>query len=500
MPYFFLSRTITAFGISSLTVVAPLPSRVLSLVRPDSVPNITTDTGALAPGHRTFTRYGTPGLCVSAALNAADILRHSATGQQGLDSVLDVAPARDALPAGVVAVARACGAHMTVASTSVQDLPDLFTLALFEQNDSLARMTLQRRITSATDAAARDAIFLDAVGEYLSAKPPRVAAAETTLAQADALGPAAGVMQMAAHDSLLLFASGSFDTVLMQREAERMIALSHALPDRPVKSRYVEVAYETLSEIAYLNHPDSLPAIAQRAKQDLRRLPAYANATLAQVQDRLIPNELQQAHDKSRQPPPIEASYWFPKLLSAWPSDGNHVSVVVSGGMWTGSCIHEDESLLVPQRSDKDCGQITAHLRRWLAQYGSQGLQVIVATNTQGHAVRSVAVPPVEEAHILGWYFRDYLKLPVTVAISESAIQQLPVPDGRRWYTDTTHLAHLYGVTVFTPVLLLVGRDGKLLYAGNLLERDRVSPVADIVLAKAMRASPVTISHLPPSP
>ena len=500
MPSFFLFHARTVLGISALTIAAPLPSRALSLARPDSVPNATTDTGALAPGHKTFTRYGTPGLCLSAALNAADILRHSATAQERLNSVLDVAPARDTLPAGVVAVARACGAHMTVGGTQAQDLPDLFTLALLEQNDVLARAALQRHVASAATAAARNTIFLSAVGEYLSAEPARVAAAETTLTQIDALGPTAAVMQLAAHDSLLLFASATFDTVQMQRQAERMIALNHGGPDQLAKIRYVVDAYEALGEIAYFNHPDVLPALAARAKQDLHQLPKYANATLTQVQDWLIPGELRQARDKGRQPLPIEASYWFPKPLSAWPSDGSHISLVIDGGMWTRDCLHEDDHFLIPLRSDEDCGQIASRLRRWMAQYGTRGLQVIIAANTQGHAVRSVSVPPAEEAQIIGWYFRDYLKLPVTVAITESAIEQLPAPDGRLRYTDTTRLGELAGGINSSPVALLVGRDGKLLYAGNLLERDRISPVLDVLLARAMQASPVTISHLPPSP
>jgi hypothetical protein len=60
-------------------------------------------------------------------------------------------------------------------------------------------------------------------------------------------------------------------------------------------------------------------------------------------------------------------------------------------------------------------------------------LQIVLAAVTHGTAIRSLALSPQEEAERLRWYFLDYLKLPVTLAVVERPVGSLPAPDGRQW-------------------------------------------------------------------
>ena len=95
---------------------------------------------------------------------------------------------------------------------------------------------------------------------------------------------------------------------------------------------------------------------------------------------------------------------------------------------------------------------------------------------TKGNAVRSVALPPTAEADSIAWFLRDYLKLPVTVAVVEDSIEQLPAPDGRRYKLDTAYYGHgdwiepgSRGGPRDIPVLYY-GPNGKLRYAGDYSE------------------------------
>lgn len=482
-----------------LTMLVPVPSAAASLTQPDSVATVTTDTGAFAPGHKTFTRYSAPGICVAAALDASDVLRRSLTAQAVLDTIRETAPTRDTLPAGVAAVARVCGAHFTIAGTAVQDLPDLFTLALLEHDDSLAHLVVQRRVALAAGVAARDTILLDAISEYLAAEPARVTAAGAMVAQMDALGSSTQIVRLKAHGALLAFATSIFDTVHMRQEADRIIAVSHKIPATAGKhieeavehNNPVARAYAALADIAFIDHPDSIVVLMQRAKQDLSRLfPSYAKSTLAQVQDRLFPaGAFLVAGDR---PPPVEAKYWVPKKPDPWPPRHGVVSLVIDGGMWQDACVRDDGWILTYSSSDQ-CTPLSTYIRRWAAQYGNHGLAITLVTHTQGYAVRSTALLPAAEAQALGWYFRDYLKLPVTLAVTESAVQELPPPDGRRVYTDTTSLEKFKQKLAndIHPLVMLVGRDGQLLYAEN-----GISPFFEALLARAM-TTPATAASLP---
>lgn len=512
---------------SPLTVSSPLPSQspasgVATLMHSldhiqDSLATITTDTGAFAPGDKNFSHYQVPGLCLTAARNTLFVLRRSLAASEYVDSIEKVAPERETVPAPVTTIARACGAHFTVAGTAVHDLPDLFDLALFEGNDALARAALDRRVALQSGALDRDTVLQTAIGWYLTAQPARVAAAETTVMQVEALGGRQAQQlswSLAAHEQLLRYAEATSEWPLLRREAEQMLTLSYRAPGgvtNAVEDDYVYqaviLAYEKLTEADVVEHPDSLYALAQQVQQALRHVhprgqekyQTFADVPRDTMLKWLVPTSLSgaihgQHADSGLVLPPLTATFWYPARPAHWPPGAGPVSMIVrpvvggDEGVVRDACLYYDQEIL-SSWTIHCYGGLVRSVRQWTALYGSK-LAITILVPTRGRAIRSILLPPASEADTLAWYFRDYLKLPVTVAVVESAVRQEPHPRDVLRYTDTALVALDYihkaaedyqeKTWDFDPPILLLTRTGHLLYAGG------VSPLLDLVLARAM--------------
>lgn len=466
---------------------------------PDSLATITTDTGDFAPGPTAFSRYPTPGLCRAAALVTGKVHRRTSAAQAILDTIRETAPARDTLPTQAIAIARACGARFTVARTAAADLPDLFVLALLAQNDTLAYAAMRRRLALASSAAARDTVLLEAIGGYLAAEPARVAVAESVIAQADAFGPSAQAVRLAAHDSLLAFASSTFDTLHMRQEAERIITLGHQVPTAAIQYDYDPIvsAYEALGAVAFVMHPNSLLALAARAKQDLQRFPPgkdfppgkpywvrellnYQTASISTILQSLSPIGSDQMI-LGQAPPALQATYWFPVKPAHWPR--GPVSLIVYGQ--NGFYYDALDSGRTAYSLTNGCWGLNDGDLTKVARHSARGVAVTVVTETWRSGVGSL---PTLTAHA-DTLCRDYLKLPVTVAVVADSLGQLPAPDGRRFpcnarqrfiCRDSTANAKRY-LNENVPLVLL-GRNGQLLYAGSF------SPLFEALLTRLLAA------------
>src|ERR1035437_7796607 len=79
---------------------------------------ITTDTGAFAPGHRDFSRYDTPGLCLAAAKWTRHVLHRTLEAHDSL-FLLRETPERDILGSGgTAAIAQTCATHLQGTDTT----------------------------------------------------------------------------------------------------------------------------------------------------------------------------------------------------------------------------------------------------------------------------------------------------------------------------------------------------------------------------------------------
>lgn len=462
---------------------------------------ITTDTGALAPGNRDFSRFSTPGACLGAVDLATEVLRHSVAAQ--IDHLLqDTAFRGDTLPAGAVQIARTCAARFTVAGTAEHNLPELFALSLAAGNDSTARSVVARQLEHITKPVARAAVLQRAIDGYLAAAPTRIAAAESTLAQLDALGPSVMKARFHAHGTLLQYSWSRFNEASMRREAEQMIALGHDVPTDAIRYDYEPLvwAYRTLGVLAYVNTPDSVLAVMTRAKADLRRFPPgrqwpagmsygsdanydYKVHTPAEIRDRLLPFQGEQY--KGRLLPPISAAYWFPKPPKRWPpgssADNTRLpSLIVYGGF-------ADDCARIGLGSWLDGGISCRAKFEHVLRYGDR-LAVTFIAHGWGYAARTALLKPPAEADTIAWFLRDYHQLPFTVGVVTDSIRILPPVDGRWLRSDTT----FYG-THYTRnedlkegnVLLLYDADGTLLYVGRPDDIDH-SPLLRRLIERAV--------------
>jgi hypothetical protein len=448
----------------------------------DSLSGITTDTGAFAPGGRDFSRFTLPEQCVGAVQEATDDARHSLAVRYRLLTLQDSAPELDTLPQAAVRIARACGARFALAQTAPTDLPSLFTLALMQGNDTLANAVLHRQLSAATTPDTQEAVLADAVWRYLTAEPARVAAAEVACAVADSIAKKHQENSLPVHDTLLSYARRTFNRPLIRRVANRIIDMGHVVPFAKIQYQYqpLVAAYSALLEVAFFESPDSLTAITQRAKADLSRFPPgrqfppgygyagwaanYKKATIEEIKNGLLGFD-PGTRAGGAELPPIEAAYWFPAKVPAWPPRG-HVSLLIYDRSVPG-CVRGDMNILIYPLHG--CGMIHTYLPQWTAQYGSAGFDLTMIVNTKGYAVRSIALSPAAEADTIAWYLRTYRKLPATVAVVQSAVRwQVPLPDGRRELDDTTQLGTKDIQLDWKRILtILYGRDGTLLYAGS---------------------------------
>lgn len=443
---------------------------------------ISTDTGAYAPGNIDFHRFTVPGMCVAAVTDLESVSLHSLAAQQRHSDLQHSAPELDTIPAQARAVARACSARFALAKTSPMDLPALFTLALMAGHDSLARAVVLHQLTTTTDPAAQDAILGRAARGYLNAEPARLADADWTVAVADSIvrshaqgatrGATVRHYPFSASQEILEYARETFNRPRLRQEAERIIAGAQGVPREvllgPSQPQWHD-AYRALAELTFVDHPDSLLALAQRAMDDFARHPSNTarpltlGSTPTDVLNGILPKELQYTSSEFSSLPPIDAAYWFPAKPDTWPVRGK-VTLLLYGlrcGRDIWQCRYLDE-LNLPQE---------------LARYGPQNIDVTIAVVSERQFLTNGPLTPAAEADSISWFYRTFRHLPVTVAMIPSVVREIaPDPDGRRWHKDTTALGlrlamrsqdRAGGNTQETTVLfgrngtpLLVGGDG----------------------------------------
>jgi hypothetical protein len=431
---------------------------------------ITTDTGAFAPGEQDFTRYDTPGLCLVAARHLHDLAQRTLAVKLARQAHYDI----DTMGAGRTAVVvRRCGAHFTLArATTAQDTSDLFVLALFEQNDTLAQTVVAGVVAQAATSAQRHASWAWAYQRYRWHYS--LAAAEALLAQVDAEGPSALSLQMQLHFFHLNFANEVGDTVGVRQEIARVLALVQAARDPQDRFIAYNIAAKTFQrqmEISAHAHPDSLPEIATQAKEILSRwshedqqcpkswkgcvasFTDWKKLTQAQVLDTLAPTWTTFRWAQTRSPAPrVHADFWFPPLGrpntdTVRPVPGK-VNLICFGAVVTG----EDDKNFGTGLGSTTGSDFTTNfeqslnIRHWLAQYGAAGLEVTIVHRVQGAPGKGVTdwqsgvwtQSAADGARRWQWADQVYDQLPVTVAVQvQHRDGWLPAPDGRWVHQDT---------------------------------------------------------------
>jgi hypothetical protein len=411
----------------------------------------------------------------------SEVLRRTLSVQFALASLRDTAPQRDTLPSRAVALARVCSARFPAAKASTDELPVLFTLALQASSDTLAREIVRLRLKQAVNVRARLHVLHDAVNGYIDAEPARWTEAIWATTLADSLAHRNRENSLPLHVSLLLALERTTNDSLLAGEITRIITLGHTLDFNVIRYQNAPVidAWAAALEAAFINHPNTVLALAEQAREDLSRFPGapfvsgapsapvqtfdFARHTAAEVRDKLLPFNPDQ-YKSDRIFAPVTTSTWFPAPLPAWPPKGK-ISIIFYGSFTCGHRLNV---------SERGCWESLQQWRTFAQRHASQGVALTIVEQRYGYAIRTLPLSPSAEADSLDWYYHTYVGMPATLAVIPTAlVRQMPLPDGRRWFADTTALGRTIGIGTENPfrsLTLIYDRNGSLLYAGQ--ERD----------------------------
>jgi hypothetical protein len=383
-------------------------------------------------------------MCLAAAAHTRDVLWRSIEAQAAAD-LLSRTPERDTLPRGVVQIARACGQRFTLAAVAPKDLDLLFTLALYANDDSLARAAWLRRVAAATTDSAQAQVLSETLQGYLAAEPARLNATAEVVDRLDALGPSVLMARLQARYVLQKFCLIAGQWTCLRQEAEQTVTLAQDLPTAAFStggSYLTWAAFQAIARQMMLHAPDSLPVLAQRLRQFATR-PAYAQylqqcnprntgclkilAGPSRPFDLLAVLDLGSDTARRTVASPIQAAYWFPATGrdTIHPAPGT-VSLVVQVPpncfVWIGLI-------------EGYCDHVYAAVRGWLATYGTEHLDITMVTTSVPGQFEDDPMSSADAARRVGWFFQKHLQLPVTVAVLPSPVEQrMPTPDSR-WYT-----------------------------------------------------------------
>ncbi|HXC25526.1 MAG TPA: hypothetical protein VNU46_06385 [Gemmatimonadaceae bacterium] len=454
---------------------------------------ITTDTGALAPGHRDFAHYSSVDMCDIAARREIYMERQSVAARVLTDTV---SRTQDTLPARVAQVARACSARFSLATIAPQDLPTLFDLALLGGQDSLAHAVLRRIIAGFTEPKDKYDNLIGAIAAYLDAEPARLATAEAIAAQIDSQDSKDYARRMHAHYMIMDwglggkpwgnrsgFRSGTKfqDSLTTRNEAEEIIRLGHETPPeqfwlevegqgpktishgmqndegmkhdfraqvvKPV-TWYVNLAYDELEKLALheaTGDSAGMLAVARRAKEDFKRFmvhgvfeyPIWLSVTGAPKQmtastpiDSVVFGLYWTAYNALYQPE--KTGRPFPRLRADfWFPVTKGDSLQPGGGRLT---FYKNVNLGTGTQDYDNVGQGGYALEADVRKLIEEGIKVTLVWADRGLNVFNQKVTVAAAAESARWYYQDYLHLPVDVAVRVVPLGTLPEPDGRVFF------------------------------------------------------------------
>ena len=408
-------------------------------VKDTTLSTITTDTGAFAPGPRDFASYNHPGICVGAAEVVQATFHRAVVSPLVTDSSLTdtIGLARAAV------VARACAARFPLATTIARDLQDRFQLALYEQNDTLA----QRILTLRASRGPRDAILFNGLRSFL--RFGRMNAATVLVAQSDSQGDRA--LREAMHVELMIAQGWEPPD---RAEIDRVFQLIQQQPRRFDLETYGQErsAYLHLFGLAVWRFPDSLTAIARRAKNALSLYKDVPEVTQSFVWEKWPTLTYSEAYNHlapawfvyhrlggGGTAPQLRGDYWFPKAGQSQhgerPPFLGKVNVLCVVGM-------AKNDYQVYDNASQAAWPQAQYLQHWLSTYGADAIEITLVVPAKGFAETNYYMydvnrwrlfgTPQDEAHYWQWFIQEYERLPVNLAIQVPHSRWLPAPDGRR--------------------------------------------------------------------
>lgn len=397
------------------------------------------DTGRMMPGYRDLSRYDTPGYCWAAMYGMERLLwRH------GESDTLPKGTVSDTIPTAVRDIGRTCVAKMTPQNVDSSELRNLTRIALRIGDTALARqaiLTHIAKITTGTKAQGEEVV--DAIRVAISeSRPIPFTFLKSLPSLIVKMGPEApaGI----AFALLKNVADMRFDTVVSDRISIEMETLERSM------GRKGGFIFMDSMSIAARQRDPQLPAT-------WRRLGDQFLARQDEGVDRVmwagnIESGIKIANLLGAPAPALTMFRRYPENALLTPEIGKVTLIAGIPGLGAGRM----EAYL-------------ALLRRMYERYHDQGLEIVLVGRTQGFTWAS---PPLEagaEADVIGWYYRDYLKLPFPVLVEESTFGQLR--DGRRVRAHSS-FSLTFDDRIRVGTGYLVARDGTVISLNMQLKYD----------------------------
>jgi hypothetical protein len=294
-------------------------------------------------------------------------------------------------------------------------LYDLMAAAIKVGDTALARSTMLYYASKVTRSVReRGFVFVDAMELALTSHPTQRAWAESLFPLvvalgADGLDPLKEAFQLRWTDAHLRFDTAAFVRIGIDRDTIfRSLIAAGAIQD---STQLGPIFNDSMVLVRLHRNPDYLETmrrlgdryVAMWSSSDAGRMGAEGEVDVTLGTAKILGTPA---------PPPFTMFRHYPATAPTGPVRGR-VTIVV-----------------YPERLGQ--GFIEPHLatlRRLHEKYHDRGLDIMLVAQTQGFAWGSPPLDSAAEAKLIGWYYREHLKLPFTVFVTPAEFERLS--DGR---------------------------------------------------------------------
>lgn len=399
--------------LSICATVTPLFAQTIPGLPPSAIPVDRKEHLATDPA--VYARYVRPGSCIG-AIQRGNVFYWRSLRQDTVKRLIRT----DSIPAIVRAVAKTCAANFQINDLPVDQLADLVKVYLYAGEPELAQRASRRLLSEiATWPADRrgEQLYKLAVA-YMRATPADEREVAKFIAELDAVGPGAAQWQRVVHgiESTDAMAANTLPKAIVESKKEIAAVLSQTKAQRIDAQINLVTPYYGLSRLTYPEH-GAAAAVATLDDASSGFVETYDVGTDGYTTlNRYVAQWKESFSIFGTTAAPISAKYWFNinNDTTSRPAAGRVTLVVFAN-----------------QHCGTDCYYGYAALRRLYKKYAAAGFNIVFVAQTLGYfRNESFTDDPAGEVEAIRQYFLDFLKLPVSLAVSET--QYSNRLDGRR--------------------------------------------------------------------
>ena len=358
------------------------------------------DTGRMMPGYRDLSRYDTPGYCLAAMIGMKQRI-----WRRGEGDTLPKWTQSDTTPTAARDLGRQCLAKLTPSTVARTELRNLLQLNLWVADTTGARQTLNYHLSTVSrDSYARAIILRDAAMLARDTRPVPMAFLESLPSLADTLDAVAAAPIHVVYRLVWAAALNQYDTAAMIRwSAQNGAFVERLTPQQRSESLVMpHTIVEDSLEIAWMKRPANLPAVVGRLGD---KALSHINATGIDLEmwKATYASLVKDASFFGMSAPTLRMFQRYPDDTPLSPIPGR-VTIVFS----------------IRNIGEGKLDSTMATLRRLHERYHTEGLDIVLVARTKGYIWKTPPIEAGDEAKLIGWYYRDHLKLPFPVLVERT--------------------------------------------------------------------------------